>query len=207
MKEISKPLKNARHEAFCQNLVNGVKPAKKEVLAKRITAKDAYIASGYKARGNAAEVNACRMLRKAQTKQRVSYLREKQAQRLAERGIATKDECCRILTSMIRTTLADFCTAGDDGVTFFDFGENTINKSALKKIKTRILRDEHGNTITERQFDEVELESKISAVKQLADMLGFNVSDDNDEKRINVYKEFLDEIRAQDTQEPTPQTG
>src|SRR5262245_41939000 len=49
------PLDNRRHEAFAQALFEG--------LSEGITQRAAYISAGYKARGNGAKVNACRLLK------------------------------------------------------------------------------------------------------------------------------------------------
>jgi hypothetical protein len=51
------PLDNRRHESFAQALFEG--------LSNGITQHDAYVSAGYKARGNSAKVNACRLLRSA----------------------------------------------------------------------------------------------------------------------------------------------
>jgi hypothetical protein len=64
------PLDNRRHESFAQALFEG--------LGDGITQRDAYISAGYKARGNAAKVNACRLLKIAPGI--VSRIRELQAQ-------------------------------------------------------------------------------------------------------------------------------
>ncbi|RWG82877.1 MAG: Terminase small subunit [Mesorhizobium sp.] len=63
-------LANARHENFVQNIIEGM-PASR-----------AYILAGYQARGNAAEVNAARLLRNAQVASRIAELRARQARRL-----------------------------------------------------------------------------------------------------------------------------
>ena len=61
---------NARQEAFCRGLAEG-KPASR-----------AYAEAGYDARGNAAEVNAARLLRKAQVTDRVRGLQAKAARKV-----------------------------------------------------------------------------------------------------------------------------
>jgi hypothetical protein len=63
------PLKNARHERFAQELAKGK------------TQSEAYKDAGYSADGNAAEVNASRLLRKAQVSERVDELKGKAAER------------------------------------------------------------------------------------------------------------------------------
>src|SRR5262245_1187123 len=51
------PLDNRRHEAFAQALLEG--------LGDGITQRETYISAGYKARGNSAKVNGCRLLKSA----------------------------------------------------------------------------------------------------------------------------------------------
>ena len=95
-----------------------------------------------------------------------------------------------------------------DGVNMFDIGEETLNQAALKKIKTKTVRDEHGNITIEKQFDEIELESKIPAIKCLADMLGWNKADQTEEKAQDTLAAFIDDIRQRNSErKPTPQTG
>jgi phage terminase small subunit len=67
------PLKNARHERFAQELAKGKSQS------------EAYKLAGYDATGNAAEVNAARLLRNAQVSARVGQLK----QRAAEKVIVT----------------------------------------------------------------------------------------------------------------------
>src|SRR4051794_29784235 len=59
-----------RQEAFCRELAKG-RPASR-----------AYIDAGYNARGNAAEVNASRLLRKAQIRTRLAELQHRHAERV-----------------------------------------------------------------------------------------------------------------------------
>jgi hypothetical protein len=84
-----------------------------------------------------------------------------------------------ILSEIAEADMSDFMTVGADGVTFFDFGPDTARRKALKGAKTRTKRDEAGNTVLETQFQEVELESKISAIERLAKLAGW----DKPEKR------------------------
>ncbi len=209
--DYAQPLKNRLWEAFSQNLVNGegVEPTGNGgFTVKEISATDAYCKAGYKATASAARRNASRLLTNADITGRIGYLREQQAEMLARMGVASKEEVCQVLSSMLRAKHSDFLSMGDDGVTMFDIGEDTLNQSALKKIKTRIQRDEHGNVMIERQFDEIELESKIGAAKALSDIMGYNKSDENDEKSVNIHKEFLDALLADGPEvEHNPQNG
>ncbi len=62
-------LANPRHERFVQNVIEGM-PASR-----------AYVAAGFKARGNSAETAAGRLLRNVQISARLSELRSRQASR------------------------------------------------------------------------------------------------------------------------------
>jgi len=203
------PIKATKQEAFCQNIVNGgeIKPSSKGGFTiSEISATEAYAAAGYKASPAAARRNASRLLTKADIRARIDHLRAEQADMLAEKGVASREECCQILTQMIRSTHSDFLTMGEDGVTMYDIGPETINQPALKKVKTRIQRDESGNTLIERQFDEIELESKISAIKCLADIMGFNKADENEHDKTNVFQQLVEGL-VRPPEVRTPQTG
>lgn len=79
-------LKNQRHERFAQG------------IAKGLTAKDAYIQAGYKARDNAAEVNAARLLRNAQVRARIEQL----AVEIKNQAVADAEEIQRFFTVVMR---------------------------------------------------------------------------------------------------------
>lgn len=79
-------LPNHRHERFAQLIAQG-KPAS-----------HAYIQAGYKARGNAAETNAARLLRNAQVQQRLAEI----AAEIESRAIADAEEIQRFLTAVMR---------------------------------------------------------------------------------------------------------
>jgi phage terminase small subunit len=79
-------LSNIRHERFAHGIAQG-KPASR-----------AYIDAGYKARGNSAEVNAARLLRKAQVQHRIEQL----AEEIKNEAIADAEELQRFLTTVVR---------------------------------------------------------------------------------------------------------
>jgi len=159
----SLPLKSAKQESFCQHYVNSSKTGKTDSNGKlvvvTVSATDAYMKSGYKASKASANTNAPRLLANARVKQRISYLQQELALKLAEEGVADKLECCGVLST--------------------------------------ILRD-----------DEVQPSSRIQSVKTLADISGWNKSDENAENSINVHKEFLDALLAEGGPiEHNPQNG
>lgn len=81
----SEPLANLRHERFVELYLQGGEES----------ATQAYIDAGYRARGNSAEVNACRLLRDAQVAARLAYRRAQVvAEVQAETGI-TREKILR----------------------------------------------------------------------------------------------------------------
>jgi phage terminase small subunit len=66
------PLKNARHERFCQELAKGE------------CASTAYRNAGYSATGNAAEVSASRLFKNAKVANRLAELRARVADKVTE---------------------------------------------------------------------------------------------------------------------------
>lgn len=60
------PLTNAKRELFCQQIIEGTKFSR--------TQGDAYIRSGYRASGHAAETNASRLLKNADIQRRLAEL-------------------------------------------------------------------------------------------------------------------------------------
>jgi len=79
-------LTNLRHERFAHGIARGL-PASR-----------AYIGAGYKARGNSAEVNAHRLLRKPKVSQRI----EQFSNEIKNEAIADAEELQRFLTSVVR---------------------------------------------------------------------------------------------------------
>jgi len=193
----AKPLKLPMQEAFCQNLAHGdgiIRTKQGGYARCEIAQSEAYINAGYKARGASADAHASRLVRDGKIAARLDFLREKQEKELEKRGIATKEEVCTILTELLRARHSDFLSMGEDGVTMFDIGPETLNQAALKKIKTRIQRDESGNVMIERQFDEIELESKVTAAKALADIMGWNKADENAGDFNSMCRELIDQL-------------
>jgi phage terminase small subunit len=83
-------LQNQRHERFAQG------------LAKGLTGKAAYVEAGYTSNGNAAEVGAARLIRKAQVGRRVTELQAEAAMRSA----ITVDDLVAELNIMFKLALA-----------------------------------------------------------------------------------------------------
>ena len=155
----SRPLKNARWEAFAQAVFGGM------------TQSDAYRksfeAKGYKAKSIHEE--ASRLCLKVAP--RIEWLQS----RAANKAIATKEELAAMLTEITRARHSDFLTMSADGVWFHDIGPETLRQAALKKVKTRVQTDKgSGDAVIEKQFDEIELESKVTAAQALSKLMGYD---------------------------------
>jgi len=98
----------------------------------------------------------------------------------AVQGLINSSKVCSLqeraetLSEIIRARHSDFLTMGADGVWMHDIGPETLNQAALRKVKTRITTEggNKGEVLIEKQFDEIELEPKIPAIKELGAVLG-----------------------------------
>jgi len=150
-------LKNNRHEKFAQAIFKGN------------SASEAARLAGYSDKG--AGVEGHRLLKNAKIQARVQELFEK----AENKAIMSKQELAEMYTRMLRTLHSDFLTMSADGVWFHDIGPETLRQEALKKVKTRVTTDKgSGETIFEKQFDEIELESKVSVGQALAKLMGYD---------------------------------
>jgi phage terminase small subunit len=154
----SQPLKNVRQERFVYGVFMGLPHA------------TAYKSAGYKSKDECADIAASRLLSSVKVSARLAHLQTK----AASAKIMTKQRAMEILSEMIECDLSDFMTVGADGVTHFDFGKDTVKRKALKKVKTKTVRDEAGNEVMETMFQEMELESKTTAMERLAKMMGWD---------------------------------
>jgi len=132
----AKPLKLPMQEAFCQNLAHGsgieASPGG-GFTTKEMSASEAYRKAGYIARGKAADVNASRLLTNANFRARLDYLRTEQAKMLAERGCASREELCSILTSAVRHAHAKFISEGKHGIALNSFVKSLADITGLNK--------------------------------------------------------------------------
>lgn len=156
------PLPDAEQERFVQAVFMQL-PSR--------NARTAYLSVWPNAKPKSADTLASRLLRKVEIQARLRWLQEQ----VANANVASKQELAEGLTQMFRATLADFLTMSADGVWFHSIGPETLNQKALKKAKTRVQTEKgSGNTVIEKQFDEIELESKVAVAKALAELLGYN---------------------------------
>jgi phage terminase small subunit len=154
----SKPLHNNKQERFCQFIVSGL--SQRESLKK----------AGYTVKESQVDSEASRLSSSVKVLARVQYLQEK----AASSKVMTRRRAMEILTEMIETDLSDFLTVDVDGVQHFKFDKETMRRKALKKVKTKTVRDEHGNVVFDTMFQEMELESKTAALERLAKMMGWD---------------------------------
>ena len=155
----SKPLKNRRHECFASDIFSGM------------NASDAYRNNYSTSRMKDKSIHENASHLHAKVRPRIEWLQSQ----VASDRIMTKIEIAEMYSDICRTRHTDFLTHSADGVWFHDIGEETLNQVALKKVKTRIVTDkDSGTAIIERQFDEVELESKVAAGKALSELMGYN---------------------------------
>ena len=172
-------LKNNRHEKFAQAIFAGNSAAE--------AAREAgYAETGARQEGH-------RLLTNADIQNRIAELFKKSE----NAAIMSKQELAEMYTRMLKTLHADFLTMSADGVWFHDIGPETLHQEALKKVKTRIISESHGRgehkVIQEKQFDEIELESKVSVGQALAKLMGYNEPDKYDLKA-KVESEALQEV-------------
>jgi hypothetical protein len=169
----SKPLKNPKWEACLSCFFKSVPQADLAVICHKV--------GGYK-KGPASCNQASRMMKNDDWKRRLAWFQEQ----AASKAVLTKQEYAEMLTRICRTKHSDFLTMSADGVWFHDIGPDTLNQEALKKVRTRVQTEKSGRgeeEITiEKQFDEIELESKLSAGKQLAELFGWNEPTKQDHK-------------------------
>ena len=156
----SRPLKNARHEAFAQDVFSGMTQA------------DAY-RSNYSCGGSSdktVHVDASKL--SAKVRPRIEWLQEQ----VASDRIVSREELAELYSEILRTRQSDFLTMSADGVWMHDIGAETVKQAALRKVKTRVVHDGTGNDVVAKQFDEIELESKVTTGKALAELLGYNAA-------------------------------
>jgi phage terminase small subunit len=131
-------LANARHERFCQEYL----------IDRNGTA--AYQRAGYGATGNAAEVNAARLLRNAQVAARVAYLEAERTERV---GMAADD------------VLRELAVIGTSDVRHYEFTDGGIKlaesapdvamravQSVRRKVRTIDREDGQRETVEEVEF-------------------------------------------------------
>jgi len=110
---------------------------------------------------------------------------------IESKAVMTKQRALEIISEIAETDLSDFLTVGSDGVTFFDFGKDTTKRKALRKVKTKTVRDEAGNTVIETMFNELELEDKVRAIERLSKMMGW---DTPEKQEVNLSGTSIEQV-------------
>ena len=181
----SEPLKNVRQELFVQELI--------QKGAHHGNIISAFLAAGFKAKNNDTAVSASgRLLRNVTLRTRLTWLQKQIADGLNTAKIASKQELAEYYTRLLRTTVADFLEYDKDGERYFSIKDGTLGKEAIKKIKCRTIRDQAGNIKDEKQIEEIELESRLAAGRELANLMGYNTA--VADQMPTSLKEFLDGI-------------
>jgi len=185
------PLPDSQHEAFAQNLFD-------QGASLNIT--EAYQrAFPDSKRGSARRSGSRLLLTKNDILLRVEFLKNQ----VASERVATKQEIAEAYTSILRARHSDFLSDSADGVWFHDIGPETLNQAALKKVRTRIQTIKGSDeTVIEKQFDEIELESKITAGKALSELMGYNaprkatISDERHDDAVQPLAQLIAQIQA-----------
>ena len=181
----SEPLKNRKQEIFAQEI--------SRIGTDRGDAIKAYFTAGYKAKNNLVASAACtQLLKHIKVYDRISWLNKEVEAGLNTAKIASKQELAEYYTRLLRTTVADFLEYDKDGERYFSIKDGTLSKEAIKKIKCRTIRDQAGNIKDEKQIEEIELESRLAAGRELANLMGYNTA--VADQMPASLKEFLDGI-------------
>jgi len=187
------PLDNIKHEAFCLRIMGmqvesipsradsasqlrNIQSIPQDLRPTQVA--QAYTDAGYACKDeNVAAISGSRLLKHVCVRARLLWLKQEQARILVERGCCSKEEVLMTLSEMMRARHIDFMTMSEDGVWMNDIGDDNLSSAAIKKIKTRIQTLSAGGSseiTTERQFDEIELESKVAVGNAMAKLMGWN---------------------------------
>lgn len=158
LRDPARPLKSKKQEAFVLSLFGGMNQS------------DAFRAhySTSRMKDKTVHEKASRLASKVGA--RLEFLKSQ----VASDRIMTKIELAEMYSDICRTRHSEFLVHSADGVWMHDIGPETLHQAALKKVKTKVVTDQQGKTLIQKQFDEIELESKIAAGKALSDLMGYN---------------------------------
>ncbi len=152
------PLKNARQEAFCVNLVAGT-----------MTQEQAAIAAGYAEKH--ARSTAGRLSTNVSIRERITELQ----QSVADSSIAELEEVCERLTQILRGSMADLIqiseTGGESLQLRSDHPAHYLIRSA--KLKTTTLYTGDGKEIGEEVVKELTMHDPIRAMELLSKLRGW----------------------------------
>ena len=145
--------------------------AKQEKFAHNVailgmTYHDAYIAAGYSTNTQPAalDVRASEVAANSKVSVRI---REK-FEEVEGPDYMSRAEMLARLTTIGRSTMADFATCSADGVWMPDYGPEHLKKQALKKIKTTTMPFKDGEDGSKVLLTEVELHDPLQAMRDIA---------------------------------------
>lgn len=151
----SQPLRNSLHESFAQDVFSGS------------SLTDAYRKHFNRKGGMAGKtINEAASRLHSKVLARIAFLQSQ----VASEKIMDRIGLAEMYSEMLRTRHSDFLTMSADGVWMHDISRETLNQAALKKVRTRCAGDGDG----QKQFDEIELESKVAVGQALAKLMGYD---------------------------------
>jgi phage terminase small subunit len=152
------PLKNPRHERFCQAIATIGKSHRM-----------AYIDAGYKSTLDSADASAARLLADAKVAARVSELQVE----AAKETIATAARVLEEMAKLAFANMADFFMVGTDGAPRLDWGSLTRDqKAALQEVTCDIFTDGRGDDAREVRRVKFRLADKRAVLVDLGRHLG-----------------------------------
>jgi len=191
--EPSRPYRNVNWESFTQDVFGGMTPS------------DAYREHYPHCRVWKSEsIHVAASKLRAKVAPRIEWLQEQ----VASNAILTKTQLAEELSRMFLVTIADFLSLDQDGELFVQITKESMACMALKKIKTKKIVDDAGNTVMGIHLYEIELESKVPVAVALAKLMGYDKEPDFVMDKHTFYKQLMDELVPPIPDHlRTPQTG
>jgi phage terminase small subunit len=163
----SEPLRIARKERFCRNVITG----------KHKTDVDAYISAGYSERN--ARKNATTLRKNKDVDNRIRFLQNREA----DKAIASAEERKKILTEIARGRLTNFVIADESG-THIRVDPESLDNRAVKGLKSRRVPG-HGEDAPDEVITEIQLADPVKAINELNRMDG-----SHSPKKLNIKGEL-----------------
>jgi len=131
-------LANAQWEKFAQSVAQGMELGL------------AYEAAGYRATGNAAQVNGCRLMKRAEIAQRVKELQSKSAEQVG----VTVESLIALGLEIIRDARAaeDFSAASSTYERLAKISGHWVDRSEQKSTVTRLVSDRPQKPMDEQEW-------------------------------------------------------
>ena len=155
----SKPLKNARWEAFSNDVFAGMNQS--EAYRKH------YDTERYKP--ETVHQAAARLASKVRA--RVEWLQSQ----VATEKIVSKQEMAEAYSEWWRKySLADFLFIGQDGRRYVEVTKEVLACPILKKVKTREVLSEQGDSVLSIAFTDLEVESRLAIGDRIERLMGYS---------------------------------